>query len=80
MATIIVYQLLTVLNILYWIAAINQNPNNSCTGENCYEPHSPFIKCSYLPLEFLNCILPDEVELNESRRAELGYGCTKVIR
>ncbi|CAI9723701.1 Hypothetical predicted protein [Octopus vulgaris] len=50
-----------------------------CMNESCgaYKPYSPLILCSYLPMEFLNCSPPQDLEENETAREMLGYGCTK---
>lgn len=48
--------------------------------ENCdeYKPKSPLVYCTYLPMEYLNCSDPEDLNGNETRRQELdGYGCTK---
>ncbi|XP_052772270.1 TM2 domain-containing protein 2-like isoform X3 [Mya arenaria] len=48
--------------------------------ENCteYRPHAPLVLCSYLPMEYLACIEPVDLNGNETRRLELdGFGCTK---
>lgn len=54
------------------------------TGEECYEncteyrPKSPLVYCTYLPMEYLNCTEPEDLNGNETKRQELdGYGCTK---
>lgn len=53
--------------------------------EGCYEgkcdelyvSHAPLVFCANLPLEFLNCSDPLDLNGNVTRRQELGYGCTK---
>lgn len=69
--------LITVLNLcLLFKVCVSQN----CMNESCgatYQPHSPLILCSYLPMEFLNCSQPQDLEENETARLYLGYGCTK---
>ncbi|XP_064630457.1 TM2 domain-containing protein 2-like [Lineus longissimus] len=42
-----------------------------------YDPKSPLIKCTYLPLQFLECDTPVDLTGNETARDSLGYGCTK---
>ncbi|XP_060564921.1 TM2 domain-containing protein CG11103-like [Ruditapes philippinarum] len=48
--------------------------------ENCteYKPKSPLVHCNYLPMEYLNCSEPEDLNGNETKREDLdGYGCTK---
>ncbi|XP_019626447.1 PREDICTED: TM2 domain-containing protein 2-like [Branchiostoma belcheri] len=52
----------------------------SCRSEGCgFEdnPLSPFIRCEYLPAEFVECDPPMDLDGNETKREELGYGCIK---
>ncbi|KAL5016180.1 hypothetical protein ScPMuIL_005769 [Solemya velum] len=42
-----------------------------------YNPKGPMVLCSYLPLEFLKCEQPEDLNGNETQRQLLGYGCTK---
>lgn len=45
---------------------------------NKYEPHAPLVRCDYLPIDFLDCETPLDLQGNETAREELkGYGCTK---
>jgi len=44
------------------------------TGHH-YDPNTPLVKCSFLPLEFLNCSTPEDLYGNETKKAEQGYGC-----
>jgi len=47
-----------------------------CADED-YGPHSPYIPCSHLPLEFLECEEPYDWRGNETARLEAGHGCSK---
>ncbi|XP_005089072.1 TM2 domain-containing protein CG11103 [Aplysia californica] len=42
-----------------------------------YDPKTPLVMCSYLPLEFLNCSAPEDLKGNATKRSEQGYGCSK---
>ncbi|XP_070539669.1 TM2 domain-containing protein 2-like isoform X2 [Ptychodera flava] len=51
-----------------------------CWNESCgdtYEPHSSLILCSYLPMEYLECDDPVDLNGNSTAKEELGYGCVK---
>ena len=51
-----------------------------CYDDSCnevYSPHSPNVLCKNLPIEFLNCSDPLDLNGNTTRRQELGYGCTQ---
>ncbi|XP_076317300.1 TM2 domain-containing protein 2 amaretto isoform X2 [Tachypleus tridentatus] len=47
------------------------------SGEEEYLPHTPKVPCENLPLEFLNCDEPLDLEGNMTAKEVLGYGCTK---
>lgn len=42
-----------------------------------YNPLGPLVKCSFLPLEFLDCADPIDHKGNKTARDELGHGCIK---
>lgn len=46
---------------------------------NNYEPHAPLVFCDQLPLEFLDCEDPANLDLmgNDTARELQGYGCSK---
>nr|CAG4641353.1 EOG090X0IT6 [Eulimnadia texana] len=43
-----------------------------------YVPNGPCVKCSFLPLEFLDCKKPVDLKGNKTAFEELGYGCLKM--
>nr|CAG4636666.1 EOG090X0IT6 [Eubosmina coregoni] len=43
-----------------------------------YTPHGPFVMCSYLPLDFIDCDEPLDLKGNKTARDELGFGCLKM--
>ncbi|KJE97878.1 TM2 domain-containing protein 2 [Capsaspora owczarzaki ATCC 30864] len=48
--------------------------NASCPGVN-YDPNTPLVLCSNLPVAFLRCDPPLDLSEHPERVAELGYGC-----
>ncbi|XP_014254973.1 TM2 domain-containing protein CG11103 [Cimex lectularius] len=42
-----------------------------------YHPHAPLVKCSFLPLDFLDCDEPVDHKGNKTAKEEAGYGCVK---
>ncbi|XP_067657436.1 TM2 domain-containing protein amaretto-like [Haliotis asinina] len=42
-----------------------------------YDPYGPLINCSFLPLQFLNCSEPLDLNGNNTERKRLGYGCSE---
>lgn len=46
-------------------------------GSDVFNPLSPLVKCSFLPMEFLDCKEPIDHNGNQTARDELGYGCLK---
>ncbi|EAA07714.5 TM2 domain-containing protein CG11103 [Anopheles arabiensis] len=50
-------------------AALNQSAS--------FNPLSPLVKCSFLPLEFLDCEEPINLKGNRTAREEGGMGCVK---
>ncbi|XP_054259070.1 TM2 domain-containing protein CG11103 isoform X2 [Macrosteles quadrilineatus] len=57
-----------------------QHKNSSTTEDtkdNQYHPLGPLVKCSYLPMEFLDCEELVDHKENVTSQAELGYGCLK---
>lgn len=50
----------------------------SNASEPTYVPHGPLVKCSFLPLEFLNCEpLIDHKGNRTAKEDQGGYGCIK---
>ncbi|XP_048744692.2 TM2 domain-containing protein CG11103-like [Ostrea edulis] len=49
--------------------------NGACSSE--YVPHGPLVHCKNLPIEFLNCSEPLDLNGNDTRKRELGHGCLK---
>lgn len=43
-----------------------------------YNPLLPLVKCSFVPMEFLECKDPIDHKGNRTARDELGYGCLKL--
>jgi len=49
-----------------------------CMDEACgtqFEPHSPLVNCSFLPLEFLECEEPKKLQGNNTEKHD--HGCTE---
>ncbi|RVE47565.1 hypothetical protein evm_007763 [Chilo suppressalis] len=42
-----------------------------------YRPLGPLVKCSFLPIEFLNCDHPIDHKGNQTARDATGHGCVK---
>lgn len=42
-----------------------------------YNPQSPLVKCSFLPIDFLDCKDPIDHKGNKTARDEVGHGCLK---
>lgn len=78
--------------LLFTLIGVVQSSNdafmktpNQCSTEECADmyqgvpngPHSAYIPCKLLDLEFLVCASPLDLKNNETAREELGYGCTK---
>lgn len=42
-----------------------------------YRPLGPLVKCSFLPLEFLECDEPHDHKGNDTAKKATGYGCVK---
>lgn len=68
------------------VAAQSQNENRdkdtnkfppSTHGEPPFNPLSPLVKCSFLPMEFLDCKEPVDHKGNKTARDEMGFGCLK---
>ncbi|XP_049961017.1 TM2 domain-containing protein CG11103 isoform X1 [Schistocerca serialis cubense] len=66
----------SVLCLLTTIAA-NQTKNNNNNDNVEYNPYGPYVNCSFLPLEFLDCEDLIDHKGNETAKAELGRGCVK---
>ncbi|XP_069139013.1 TM2 domain-containing protein amaretto-like [Argopecten irradians] len=58
-------------------ATCNDGESGDCDNGEQYNPLSPLVLCKNLPLDFLNCSEPLDLGGNETKRKELGYGCTK---
>ncbi|CAG9787953.1 unnamed protein product [Diatraea saccharalis] len=54
-------------------AHTDSNPYDSET----YRPLGPLVKCSFLPLEFLNCDQPIDHKGNQTARDITGHGCVR---
>lgn len=58
----------------------DKEPNTISTatsGSDGYNPLSPLVKCSFLPMEFLDCKDPVDHKGNKTARDLLGHGCLK---
>ncbi|KAJ6637514.1 TM2 domain-containing protein [Pseudolycoriella hygida] len=42
-----------------------------------YNPQGPLVKCSFLPIDFLDCKDPIDHKGNKTARDEVGHGCLK---
>ncbi|XP_062534218.1 TM2 domain-containing protein CG11103 [Armigeres subalbatus] len=51
-------------------SSVNQLPQE-------FHPLGPLVKCSFLPLEFMDCDEPLDHKGNRTAREELGHGCVK---
>ncbi|KXJ71693.1 TM2 domain-containing protein CG11103 [Aedes albopictus] len=51
-------------------SSVNQQPHE-------FNPLGPLVKCSFLPLEFMDCDEPLDHKGNRTARDELGHGCVK---
>jgi len=59
---------------------VDEQLSSECYNESCgrkFDPYSPLINCSYLPLHYMTCQDPMFLDGNSTARANLGYGCTK---
>ncbi|KAF6199663.1 hypothetical protein GE061_005961 [Apolygus lucorum] len=61
---------------LFILPADADNKTLSSRDET-YLPHSAYVKCSFLPLDFLECDPPVDHKGNVSAREEAGHGCAK---
>lgn len=57
------------------VVCTDQCMNQSCGAK--FDPRTPLVQCSYLPLEFLDCDEPRDLQGNSSLKEELGHGCLK---
>ncbi|EAT37083.1 AAEL010891-PA [Aedes aegypti] len=51
-------------------STVNQQPHE-------FHPLGPLVKCSFLPLEFMDCDEPLDHKGNRTAKEELGHGCVK---
>lgn len=67
------------LSVLLIVVIFNGRVEANCEGDGCgpYIPYGPLVKCSYLPVEFVECEDPKDLKGNDTMKEELGYGCTK---
>lgn len=52
-------------------------PTISSESDPQYRPLGPMVKCSFLPLEFLDCDEPIDHKGNQSAKEAIGHGCVK---
>jgi len=50
---------------------------HSFCPDHDYGPHSPYVPCENLPLDYLECEEPFDHKGNETARKEMGFGCSK---
>lgn len=50
---------------------------NTPPRDSDWNPLSPLVKCSFVPIEFLECKEPVDHKGNRTARDELGHGCLK---
>lgn len=58
----------------------DKEPNTISTATGSadgYNPLSPLVKCSFLPVEFLDCKMPVDHKGNKTARDLMGHGCLK---
>nr|CAG4645942.1 EOG090X0IT6 [Lynceus sp. MCZ IZ 141354] len=67
--------------VLFLVFSLHQG-NTECQEDGCsnleYHPHAPLVKCSFLPMDFIDCEDPLDLRGNKTARDELGYGCLKM--
>lgn len=62
------------------IGAQQQKDKDSSVSSNYgseYNPLSPMVLCSFVPIDFLDCKEPIDHKGNKTARDELGHGCLK---
>ncbi|CAD5119024.1 DgyrCDS7674 [Dimorphilus gyrociliatus] len=69
------FVILSLSNIVVRPNEVGCEYNGTCLFP--HDPHGPLVLCEYLPHEYLKCDDPEYVGDNETKRKELGYGCTK---
>lgn len=66
----------TILSVILIIAPSTLSESDPYSKEP-YRPLGPLVKCSFLPLEFLDCDEPIDHKGNTSARDAIGHGCVK---
>lgn len=76
--------ILTILSSYTTCAAQSQKDKDSSTSSSSsstssqeYNPLAPLVKCSFVPIDFLECKEPVDHKGNKTARDELGHGCLK---
>lgn len=69
-------KLVTISSIIFVILPSTQPANNPYKDEP-YRPLGPLVKCTFLPLEFLDCDDPYDHKGNHTAKEALGHGCVK---
>lgn len=59
----------------YTLAA--QQKDKDPENQGVYNPLSPLVKCSFVPMEFLDCKDPVDHKGNKTAKAEMGHGCLR---
>lgn len=68
--------IVTILSIILVTVPTTSSESDPYTKEP-YRPLGPLVKCSFLPLEFLDCDEPIDHKGNTSARDAIGHGCVK---
>ncbi|KAG6447868.1 TM2 domain-containing protein CG11103 [Manduca sexta] len=69
-------KLIVVLSVIV-IALPCSSSESDPYAKEPYQPLGPLVKCSFLPLEFLECDEPIDHKGNTSAKNSTGFGCTK---
>nr|CAG4644458.1 EOG090X0IT6 [Lepidurus arcticus] len=64
-----------VASALYSVAADDYSEFYNASKFN---PLGPYVKCHFLPVDFLDCEEPLDLKGNKTAQEELGYGCVKM--
>lgn len=59
-------------------ASASQNSKDNKPIEDSYNPLGPLVRCSFLPIDFIDCDEVYDHKGNATARNEAGYGCLKL--
>ncbi|CAH1176820.1 unnamed protein product [Phaedon cochleariae] len=66
------FSLRIILNLIFFTVVSSETQETQV-----FDPLGPLIKCSFLPLEFIQCTDPVDHKGNKTARDEMRYGCIK---